>query len=323
MVIGDWLLVRVLFFQTVHPADDDRVYYHQRVSLEQAGHSCAFACSLDDVHDRPNVVICDTPVAVWRIRKRFGRKVRVLFDITEFYPSKKNLRTIHPIFRPLKYCVLKLANLWAGCSADGFLFGEYDKAVLFRRWFSRKPYMMLPYYPSLRYIHPTAPRMLDKEVRLFYAGPQTAEKGYKRVQQIAQECQAQMPDKKVVLTTLYNVSFESFCQVITEQDIFLDLRDADRENTRCLPIKLFYYLAAGRPVIYSDLKAIRRAVPEITDDSLFVPSEIQTIVRRIQELVQQPKVYQSICERNRQLASTRFNWETNQAEFIEFIEKMQ
>jgi len=54
--------------------------------------------------------------------------------------------------------------------------------------------------------------------------------------------------------------YSDFTGQINETDIFLDLRKVTFENNHSLPIKLFYYAALGRPVIFSDLKAVRRDV---------------------------------------------------------------
>ena len=315
--------MKVLFLQTVHPEDDDRVRYHQRMSLTQAGHECDYACGLYDAPtSAPDVVICDTPRAVFQARKAFGRRSRVVYDITEWYPSKKNLRSVPLLLKPLKFCALALANWWAGCAADAFLFGEYYKARPFKRLFPWKRSLLLPYYPSLQYIPHTSPVPLDHEVRVLYAGPQTEEKGFFRAQQLAEKCQTLLPERKILFTAIDKLPFEQFCQEITKHDIFVDLRDVDAENTRCLPIKLFYYMAAGRPVIYSDLQAIRQGVPELSADSLVSPDALDEAAKRLVEWITNAELYQMICARNRQLAETQYNWERQSKAFIRFIEQL-
>ena len=113
--------MNVLFLQTAHSAFDDRIYYHQRVSLEKAGHKCAFANFVKEVKDIPQIIICDTPKAIWEARKAF-KNSHIVYDITEWYPSKKNLRNISPWLRPLKWCVLVIANIYAGWVVDAFIF---------------------------------------------------------------------------------------------------------------------------------------------------------------------------------------------------------
>ena len=314
--------LKVLFVQAAHTATDDRVAYHQRVSLEQAGYWCDYVFVSDTIKTDPDIIICDNPVAIRYARQRFGRHIPLIYDVTEWYPSKKNLHNVSWLLRPLKWCVLLLASLWAGCTADAFIFGEYHKARPFRFFFPRKKHLLLPYYPSLRYVNPLPPRRIDDELRLFYAGPQTEEKGFLRAQELARICEQRLPDKKVIFTAVEGLPFEEFCQQIARQDIFLDLRDNDAENTRCLPIKLFYYLAAGRPVIYSDLKAIRHGVPEIVSDSLVVPNDLQRAADIICAYAASPERYQAVCKRNRQLAEDHYNWDAQSGRFVQFVEQL-
>lgn len=314
--------MKVLFLQAVHTKTDDRVAYHQRVSLEQSGVLCYYASIYDNITESPDVVICDYPIAIKRARQLFCRHIPIIYDITEWYPSKKNLRYEPLWFRPLKFCILVLVNLWAGCAATAFIFGEYHKAKPFRFFFPWKRSLLLPYYPSLQYIHPTAPRKLTNEVHLFYAGPKTKEKGFERVQRVVQLCKELLTDKLIKLTAIENVAFNDFCETITKQDFFLDLRDDDIENTHCLPIKLFYYMAAGRPVIYSDLKAIRHGLPEIVEDSLVRPDDITRAAKLICQYVAHPELYEQICYRNKQLIENKYNWELQSKSFVQFIENV-
>ena len=317
--------MKVLFLQTVHTKDDDRIRYHQQMSLVKAGHDCIFASSTKTLKesDSFDIAICDTPKAVWQAKHFLGHSTKIVYDITEWYPSKKNMRNASLLLKPLKWCVLLLASLYVGCTADAFLFGEYHKAVPFQRLFPWKRTLDLTYYPSLHYIPAIKPREITDEVRLFYAGRKTREKGFERVVKVKKKCQEKMPNMHIVLNTLNGVSFEQFCETITTQDFFLDLRDDDMENTRCLPIKLFYYLAAGRPIVYSDLKAIRRAVPEVVNDSLVKPDDIDSAAQLICHLVTHPEEYEAICIRNRRLAEEKYNWSQIENKFVEFIEKLQ
>ncbi len=314
--------MKILFLQAVHTETDDRVAYHQRVSLEQAGHVCDYASISDDIKTIPDVVICDTPVAIKYARQKLGRHIPIIYDVTEWYPSKKNMRNVPCLLKPLKCCILVLANIWAGCVSNAFIFGEYHKARPFRCLFPWKKYLLLPYYPSLTYIQPSPPCPIDNELRLFYAGPKTKEKGYYRAQQVAHLCETRMPDKKIVFTAVEGLTFEDFCRQITHQDLFLDLRDNDMENTRCLPIKLFYYLAAGRPVVYSDLKAIRHSVPNIINDSLVAPNDLERAADRICDCVSSTEHYQTLCMRNRKLAENIYNWELQSERFVQFVEQV-
>lgn len=355
-------MAKVIFFQAAHRADDDRVCYHQQKSLMAAGFAVDFIPAADYARleafaemDEHLIVVCDTPVAIWKAR-RLKRAV-IVYDVTEWYPSKKNLRSVTWYRRPIKAIVLAAANLWAGAASDAFLFGEYHKTFPLRYLFPWKRQMMLSYYPSKQYIFPLYPYAtsdLSRQIRLFYAGPRTKEKGYFRVLELARTMAERNPQLQVRLTVVTDLSediademkletqvkkvlgeemknlsvilkdrlpFEDFCREICRHDIMLDLRSDDVENTRCLPIKLFYYLAAARPVIYSSLRAIRRAVPELTE-SLFSPDDIGGMADAIEKLIRYPQYFNYLCERNRHLYVDYFNWEKQEKQFVQFMRRL-
>ena len=359
----------VVFLLTAHAADDERVWYHQVPALRERG--CRIrvvaprATHVSDpdislylsenftrvqlvrylgfllVDISPDVVICDTPMALrsaQRYRNRQNSSCRVLYDVTEWYPSKKNLRNLVGIHKWFKNKILHLFGCWTSCCADGFIFGEHDKAVPFRKRFPKKPYEFTTYYPDLKYIQPKEPRDLDQEVRLFYSGNLTAEKGFPRVVETAVRLAYRNPALRVSLNVLspdhyecehpenltLNVSpllpFGQFCESASRNDIFLDLRDADTENNRCLPIKLFYYMAMGRPVIYSNLAAIRTGCPEIDRfGHLVKPDDVDAVVDFMEEYVYDRELYRRHCAQALQLAEQKYHWEAIEDDFVRFI----
>lgn len=361
--------MNVVFLLTAHAADDERVWYHQARSLrKQDCHVMVVAprathVSDPDIHlydsenfsrtqlirhlaDRlvnlhPDVVIGDTPMAVRAAqiyRKHHNPGCRVLYDVTEWYPSKKNTRNLAGCRKLLKMLAMKAFCYWTSRSTDGFIFGEYDKSLPFRKHFPEKPFVFTTYYPDLQYIRPKEPRMIKQEIRLFFSGNLTAEKGFLRVIETTIRLAKQNPDMRIVLIVLSPDSFEcphtdnltlnifpympfeQFCETASQSDMFLDLRDDDDENTRCLPIKLFYYMAMGRPVIYSDLQAIRTGCPEIGQFGFLTdPDDIDSIVGKISEYLHDSALYLQHCEQARTLAVQKYNWEAIEADFVRFI----
>lgn len=326
--------MNILFLQSAHYSYDDRVWYHQRTALEEAGF-WVDVCGKEELLDPEepinwreeavgvHAIITDTPRALWLVRN--AKHTKLVYDITEWYPSKKNLRGLWLPCRWGKAFLMAMASLWAGFKADAFIFGEHYKAVPFRILFPRKPYIYLPYYPDLQYIVSTPPRTISRQCRLLYAGPLTAEKGYYRVLKVVREAQRRCPDTDFCLDIITNnpiatqlasgtginyrpyLPFDAFCQTLAQYDLFLDLRDCDRENTRCLPIKLFYYMACGRPGIYSDLCAIRQGVPEFRDCLSLVHSA-EEAADAIVRYVNTPALYQSHCRNARTLSQRKYNW---------------
>lgn len=344
---------RILFLQTAHFEKDDRVYYHQQQTLDAAGWICRIVSVYQkELNKRdlqklvanevrsfaPSVILCDTPVAVVTAKRALRTtsvRCAVAYDVTEWYPSKKNLRNARVGFRTLKGVMLAVLSVVAGCMTDAFLFGEEFKAKPFRLLFPWKIFMMLPYYPMLRYLHPRPAKALTgRPLRMFYAGQLTEEKGWHNVLNLTEKIAAAHAEWQFELTAVTDsrskerpalpdnvtfvqkpyMPFEDFCSELGEHDIFLDLRKADFENTRCLPIKLFYYMGTGRPVIYSPLKAIINGVPELAAEVCQSPEQ------RLTELLRQPERITQEAERNEALVASKYNWDILADRFVDFIE---
>lgn len=348
--------MKILFVQTAHKEHDDRVYWHQRAALESQGAEVvilslygverkqAQQAIIRQVTDfQPDRIICDTPLAVLACRRAHTR-ARIYYDITEWYPSQIHLRHTPSWLRPLKAVLMRLVYRWAGWQSDRFIFGEESKAQTFRRLFPRKPSLLLPYYPDLQYIAPQPPNDLSKTLRLFYAGSiSNPLKGIQNVLNAAQVLASRQPHLTVFLTIVKaeedkDVSvpqnglpanlkliekeampLPNFCKEITQHDFFFDLRTIDDESTHSLPIKLFYYLAAGRPVVYSDLEAIHSGLQELPAQMLVEPTDAEKIGTIIEGYLAHASAYQHACSEMRRLIEEKYNWGAQQQTFLHFI----
>lgn len=301
--------MNILFLQLAHTESDDRIQ-HQMTTLRQQGHLCCYARQRSE-DDHADVIICDTPKAVLMNR---GYRGRVIYDVTEWYPSKKNLRVYRPLLRPLAAVAMVGLNLLAGCRADAFLFGEEYKASLFLALFRWKKYTMLPYYPSSKLFEEVADTDHDRPLRVLYAGPLTEEKGYFRAMNVAKQAGVEL----TVIGPEQYMSLDEFCRCIQNFDIALDLRDRDAENRRCLPIKLFYYWAAGVVPIYSDLDAIRRHIPDAEKAMYLVRSEDEAITA-LRSLRSDPELWKMLQLQGRSFYRTRYYWEMIEDRLVSVI----
>ena len=367
----------IVFLLTAHSAEDERVRYHQLPSLVEAGWTAYIVAPsqgelpgsnpyarLYDAHTmtrrqcvnhcvemlrelKPDVVLADTPMALWmavRYRRSSKRAVAVLYDVTEWYPSKKNLRFLTGIAKGLKFCAMVLFNAFVNLFTDGFVFGEVDKARPFRRLFPHRPFVMTSYYPDLKYITTFPAESLRQQVRLFYSGNLTDEKGFGNVLKAAVWVARFNPETQVVLNVLSNQRLEKtpslpanlslqideyqpfaeFCRRAAQNDVFLDLRIPDDENQKCLPIKLFYFMAMGRPVVYTDLKAIHKGCPEFEDFGSYVnPFDTQQIVDVVNDYIRNAETYGKCCEAALRWAKEKYNWKSIEADFVSFIQQYE
>ena len=366
---------KVAFILNTHRPDDERVWFQQAKSLEEAGNEvfvlsgCAVASYLPNVFCfdgseipvktrikkmasvlktwQPDVLICDSPVAILgakQYKKDTCKKVRIIYDITEWYPSKKNLRKGSFLRKMLKACVLPIFSIYTASCLDGFIFGEYYKARPFRLFFPWKKHIYLSYYADIDCIKQYPLNDISKECRLFYSGNMSKDKGFENVINTAILCAARFPAATFILHVISGAEdyifpeklpaslkivktgflpFIEFCKEIGKADIFLDLRQIDIENTRCLPIKLFYYMATGRPVIYSGLKAIKKEVPEINEIGYLVnPNNAEAVVARISSYLNDARLYSDHSKKARLLAEQKYNWNKIKPEFVKFISEI-
>lgn len=305
--------MRVLFLQLAHPETDDRIR-HQMKTLRKQGHTCAYARarSKDDAAD---VIICDTPKAVLR---NTGHRGMVLYDVTEWYPSKKNLRPYHPLLRPLAATYMLILSLLAGVVADRFIFGEEYKAKPFRCLFPWKKYVYLPYYPSQKLFAD----VVDKpephsHLRVLYVGPLTEEKGYFRAVRAAEQAGVEL----TVIGPEQYMPLEEFCHYIRHFDVALDLRDRDVENRHCLPIKLFYYWAAGVVPIFSDQDAIRLHIHD-TERAMYLVRNEEDTVAALRALKDNRELLTKMRLQGRWLHHTRYYWEAAEERLTSIISQM-
>ncbi len=88
-------------------------------------------------------------------------------------------------------------------------------------------------------------------------------------------------------------SFEHFTEAFSDADLCFDLREFNFENHHSLPIKLFYFMAAGKPVIYSNLKGIRKHMGKLSFGYLVDPGNEKIISDIIIKYVKNPHLYET------------------------------
>jgi glycosyltransferase involved in cell wall biosynthesis len=373
--------MNIAFLTSGHVPFDDRIFYHMARSLRDHNDNVVIISSKhdltnvadgitlncfagDDLSKRdkifnfterlkafePAAIICSEPLPLLAARnysKSVSVKTRIIYDVTEWYPSKKNLRVRKNCLRGFFFIKLSAFNLYATARADCFIFGEWYKSRPYRFLFPGKPFIFTPYYPDLRYIPFCKPDLQKGILRLCFSGKISLEKGYGNfinvIQKIAQaesdlhielriigwyenehdknECGNLLSRVKgnISVKTFDRQSFEDFFELIRETDIFLDLRSDDFENQHCLPIKLFYYAALGRPVIFSDLKAIRREVEINKFGFLVKPGDSDAITDLISGYLNNKDLYFQHCVNARKLAENHYNWQRIESQFIKFI----
>jgi glycosyltransferase involved in cell wall biosynthesis len=369
----------IAFLTSAHISLDDRIFYHQAKSLsnkfkiviisstenlnvvigditvisEDAGNwekkkkISHFLEKLDEV--KPQIIICSEPLpilAAAKYRKSNKSKVSILYDVTEWYPSKKNLEELP--FRKKIITFLKLLsfNIYASALCNGFIFGEYYKSLPFRLLFPFKKWKIISYFTNLKYINYSESSLSSGKICLGYTGKISAEKGIINFFNVAHSLKRKKAGVAVRLKIIgwcfnakdkmifeklcsdakdLNVEilgkqeYESFSDQLVDIDVLFDLREIDFENNHCLAIKVFYYAACGKPVVYSNLKAIRREINVNEFGYLVNPADSDKISDCIIKYLEHPDLYIRHSQNGRKLAETKYHWKLLEPDFIDFV----
>ena len=373
--------MKISFLTSTHINFDDRIYYHLAYSLQKHGHTVEIISSLNELQSNntvlfnsfngnsitrknkiktfinklllfnPQIIICSEPLTVIAAKKYSKNKhVKIIYDITEWYPSKKNLINYSIITKGFHFCKYLLINVYAGFCSDGFIFGEYFKGKPFKFLFPKTPAILLTYYPRLNLFNPVKPALKANTLKLCYSGKISIEKGFvnllnviHRLLEVDKDLKIELKivgwyyekDKieiqnkieeiqnKIDIVFYKKQDLKEYINLIKDTDIFIELRSKEFENSHCLPIKLFYYLALERPVIYTNLKAIQKEVEINKFGYLVNPKDSNNIAKIITNYLNNKELYYKHCSNAKSYFRTYYNWEQIEGNFINYIEKFE
>lgn len=373
--------MKIALLSSAHKHDDDRLFHHFAKTLAQKGHLITIISSECDFKTEgeisissfnglnfnrkqkikiyidklsqfnPDAIICLEPLPILAAKKYAkGKNTKIIYDITEWYPSKNQLEKYHYLLRLFYAIPYFIAFLYSCSLADGFIYGEYYKGLIPKKIFSKKKNIHISYYPKKEYIIETEPNITHNLLRLSYSGTISKEKGFIYFLNVLKELiknnenltiqvkiigRFNPKEKKEYFNLIgqFNekVSFSvydfqelsKFIELINDTDIFLDLRTLDFINSHCLPIKLFYFIALKRPIIYSDLKAIKKEIATENFGHLVNPKNYKNIAHLIQNYQENEKLYLTHCVNARNSFETKYNWTTIETKFTDFIESFK
>ncbi len=373
---------KISFLTSGHLPYDDRIFWHMGKTLSEAGYAVEIVSSRLFLKDsrygislrcfegnnlskkakieyyieqlsefNPDIIICSEPLPVLAgnsYRKRLRQNAIIIYDITEWYPSRKNLSPCKPFLKGIIFIKLLIFNLVASFLSDAFIFGEWYKSKPYKLLFPFKQFLFLTYYPDLDLFSQTEPDPPGEKIRLLYSGRISIEKGFgnfidviRKLSEVhnnllievkivgwyesdtdREHCQPllKFQNNNISIEIKGRMPLREFLSEINETDIFLDLRKSNFESRRSLPIRLFYFAALGRPVIFTDLKSIRREVEIENFGYLVNPDKDDAVANIISGYIKNKDLYFEHCRIARKLAEEKYNWQQISPAFIRFIE---
>ena len=298
---------------------------------------------------QPDCIICSEPLAVISAKKyKKQKKISIVYDITEWYPSMRMVEgysfPLH-IIHALKFFLIQL---YAGLVSTHYIFGENTKKFPLAYFFPFKKAIISPYYPDDRYIHQNIKKLEQNKNTLCYTGQFSEEKGIGNFFGAVDHLRKKKPELDISILLIGGArkekgekyfselvrkyqfknlkiakatSFETFTEAYSDADICFDLRTLNYENHHCLPIKIFYYAASGKPVIYTDLKATRQQVDVSKFGHLVDPENAEAIGNIILRYIENPELYSDHARNARNEYEKKYNWNVIRDSFVDFIKK--
>jgi glycosyltransferase involved in cell wall biosynthesis len=297
----------------------------------------------------PNIIICCEPLTIlpaFIFKKKYSKKCKIISDITEWYPENITSK-MKGFKKALAYIFLCCLNICLTNLADALIIGEITKKRRYDFISSFKKKVIIGYYPVLSLFEYSPPPFEGKNLTLCYAGLVSFQRGIKTLVKVAcllaerhnninirvkivGKFQSPVEEKEFDDIALKSASikieksgwteYSNISNLIKDTDICFDLREWNFIYNNSLPIKVFEYMAAGKPFMFSDIRPIRKELGEITCGFLVDPSDKEEIIKNIEAYINTPALLKQHSENGRTIIENRKNWERESDKLTSFIE---
>ncbi|MCH7826373.1 MAG: glycosyltransferase [Bacteroidetes bacterium] len=299
----------------------------------------------------PDIIICSETSAIipsLRFKRKVNNNCKIISDITEWYPENvaSKLKGFNRIF---SYIYLFLSNIILSNLADALIIGEKGKKKRYNLITPFKKKVIVGYYPVLEFFNYTEPSKSKIDFTLGYAGVINFRRGILSLLNVLTNLQRKYPDKniklkiagrfeftneenifkeKLIKDNIQNVEivgwtdYDKISDNLSEMDVCFDLRELTFIYKNSLPIKLFEYLAAGKPVIYSAIKPLKENIT-INDFGFLVnPKNIDEIVNKTERYLLEKDLLNKHSLAARKFIEDGNNWGKESLKLISFIDTL-
>jgi glycosyltransferase involved in cell wall biosynthesis len=364
-----------------HPYYDERIFYKFARSLNKNGYEVSILCStveseIDLVKDNihiigfngsnlkksekvskfvehlkivdTEVIICCEPLPILaanKIRKKI-KNVRIIYDITEWYPHQNMLRNLSSIKWIITYIYLFLFNIYAASLCDHLTIGEISKTIPYKIFIPFLKRTIIGYYPSYEFFGYSPPPYKNCTFTICCVGIINKERGIFSFLNVLKRLKSLNPKLNLVAKVIgdfeneivkhkvtefaasnkeMNIDFKGWLPYdklsdqLKDVDLCLDLREKNFVYDHSFPIKIFEFMACGKPVIYSDTKSLLK-FKEINEFGFLVnPTDIDLICKKISLYLEKPSMLQEHSQNARSLFEKKYNWEKIENLFLTVI----
>lgn len=298
----------------------------------------------------PDLIICSEmlpAVAALKFRN-LNQPTKIILDITEWFPENVAFK-FTGLKRWIKYFQLLLPYRYILLKVDHLIIGEVSKKKRYDFMANLKSKTIVGYYPVLKYFNYEKPDLEKEEIIFGYAGVITFERGINKLLQVSVSVANKFPQKKFklllfgkftyqkeeidfkqIVSATNNLAvefvdwtdYDEMSSVIERMDICFDLRIRNFIYSNSLPIKIFEYMACGKPFIYSDIKPIRDEIDCEKYGFLVNPDNESEIINTIETYLNNPKLAEEHSINARKLIEETKNWESESKKLIDLVSKL-
>lgn len=307
-----------------------------------------FALLIKDFN--PDLIICSQPLTVLAAKKSIKKNsdCKIIYDITEWYPENVAFK-FKGLKRILIYVKLFISNLIVTNSSDSIILGEITKKRRYDIIAPLKSKTIIGYYPVLKYFKHTKLIRNPKQITLCYAGIITFERGIIQLYNAAVLLADKRPElrveiiiagkfsymeeknkyhefvnqqSKVIITFKDWTDYDKIYDLMSNADICLDLRNRNFIYRNSLPIKIFEYMACGKPFICSDIEPIRKELNNIECGFLVDPDNVDEIVSKIELYLDDNALLLKHSQNGREIIEKEKNWDLESKKLLNLVERL-
>jgi glycosyltransferase involved in cell wall biosynthesis len=125
--------------------------------------------------------------------------------------------------------------------------------------------------------------------------------------------------ENVMIKQFERIEFNQLSELMSESNFFIDLREKNIIFNRSLPIRIFDYMACGRPIIFSNLESLTQLTDIQSFTHLIEPEDVDKAVEIVKNYLENKKPYLSHCIEARKLFEEKYNWEAVEPKLLEII----
>jgi glycosyltransferase involved in cell wall biosynthesis len=298
----------------------------------------------------PDLIICSEILPVFaalKFRKQ-NPYTKIILDITEWFPENVAFK-FNGLYRWIKYLQLLLPYIYVLQNVDHLIIGEDSKKKRYDFLASSIPKTIVGYYPVIKYFNFKLPGLSKDKIILGYAGVITFERGILNLLNACKSIAKKYPKRifklflfgkftyqkeeasfKKEISTLNNLEvefanwtdYDKMSSMIEKMDICFDLRKRNFIYKNSLPIKIFEYMACGKPFIFSDIEPIKKEIDYKNCGFLVNPNRINEVIEAIEKYILNPNLAVEHSQNARKIIEEEKNWENESKKLLRLINQM-